>query len=188
MTKTPTPAQPDLAILAGVPAGVRAYLSQLARHGGWKVADGDEARLAVRVDNGEIIFARQGMETKMTLPLRASKILSFLQSVQRGAGSLPDKISIGAYTLMPQDYLIVDPEGLAIRLTEKETAILVFLARAGGRPVTRQALLDEVWAYAEGVETHTLETHIYRLRQKIEENPASPVCLLTLEDGYALKL
>ena len=59
-----------------------------------------------------------------------------------------------------------------IRLTEKETSILKYLYRAGDRPVGRDTLLGEVWGYNAGVTTHTLETHIYRLRQKIERDPS----------------
>ena len=71
-----------------------------------------------------------------------------------------------------------------IRLTEKETEILVVLHENTNQSVSRDTLLKAVWGYVDGVETHTLETHIYRLRQKIEENPASPVFLLTTDDGY----
>jgi len=75
-----------------------------------------------------------------------------------------------------------------IRLTEKEVALLVLLHKAQGESVSRQAILDEVWKYAIGVETHTLETHIYRLRQKIEDDPANPKTLQTNDSGYFLAL
>ena len=73
-----------------------------------------------------------------------------------------------------------------IRLTEKERDILMILIEAGGRPISRTDLLDRVWAYVDGVETHTLETHIYRLRQKIESDPTRPTLILTDEDGYRI--
>jgi DNA-binding response OmpR family regulator len=73
-----------------------------------------------------------------------------------------------------------------IRLTEKEAAILKFLYRAGTKPVGRQVLLNEVWGYNAAVTTHTLETHIYRLRQKIEPDPTSARLLLTEGGGYRL--
>jgi DNA-binding response OmpR family regulator len=69
---------------------------------------------------------------------------------------------------------------------EKETAILRFLYRAGLRPISREVLLQEVWGYNSGVTTHTLETHIYRLRQKIEKDAASPEILVTEAGGYKL--
>ena len=73
-----------------------------------------------------------------------------------------------------------------VRLTEKETAILRFLYRAGQLPVSRETLLQEVWGYNSGVTTHTLETHIYRLRQKIEKDAANPEILVTEAGGYKL--
>lgn len=73
-----------------------------------------------------------------------------------------------------------------VRLTEKEKDILVILQEYAGETVTREILLQEIWGYVDGVETHTLETHIYRLRQKIEEDPAAPVILLTTDAGYKL--
>jgi len=83
--------------------------------------------------------------------------------------------------------LLLEPSrNRKIRLTDKESAILKFLHRAGGRPVARQILLNEVWGYNSAVTTHTLETHIYRLRQKIEPNPSQARLLLTENGGYRL--
>lgn len=74
----------------------------------------------------------------------------------------------------------------SVRLTEKEIEILTYLYKHNARIVQKQELLTAVWAYAENVETHTLETHIYRLRQKIEADPSSPKYLVTEENGYRL--
>jgi DNA-binding response OmpR family regulator len=73
-----------------------------------------------------------------------------------------------------------------VRLTEKETAILKYLYRSGHKVVSRGVLLDEVWGYNAGVNTHTLETHIYRLRQKIERDPSHAEILITESGGYRL--
>jgi DNA-binding response OmpR family regulator len=73
-----------------------------------------------------------------------------------------------------------------IRLTEKEAAILKYLYRAGQKPVSRETLLGEVWGYNAGVTTHTLETHVYRLRQKIEKDPSKAQILVTDQGGYRL--
>ena len=81
---------------------------------------------------------------------------------------------------------MIDDKDKKIRLTEKETAILKYLFRAGQKVVTRDVLLHEVWGYNAGVTTHTLETHIYRLRQKIERDPASAEILITDTGGYKL--
>ena len=75
---------------------------------------------------------------------------------------------------------------LFCRLTEKETSILKFLYRSGATVVGRDTLLGEVWGYNAGVTTHTLETHVYRLRQKIEDDPSNAELLVTEPGGYRL--
>jgi DNA-binding response OmpR family regulator len=82
--------------------------------------------------------------------------------------------------------VLVDPSEKKVRLTEKETAILKYLYRAGQKVVGRDVLLHEVWGYNAGVTTHTLETHIYRLRQKIERDPSNAELLVTETGGYKL--
>ncbi|MEM7196991.1 MAG: response regulator transcription factor [Pseudomonadota bacterium] len=78
--------------------------------------------------------------------------------------------------------------GRRIKLTEKETEIIRYLMRAGGKPIGRKELLGDVWGYNAEVTTHTLETHIYRLRQKIEENPGSASLIVTTPEGYCLNM
>ncbi|HLY07038.1 MAG TPA: response regulator transcription factor [Rhizomicrobium sp.] len=92
---------------------------------------------------------------------------------------------IGPYTFRPSAKLLLDPKGKKIRLTEKETNILKHLHRSG-RTVARETLLHEVWGYNPAVTTHTLETHIYRLRQKIENDPGAAQILVTESGGYRL--
>ncbi|HEY1711015.1 MAG TPA: response regulator transcription factor [Rhizomicrobium sp.] len=92
---------------------------------------------------------------------------------------------IGPYTFRPSAKVLVEPAGKKIRLTEKETNILKFLYRAG-ETVPRETLLHEVWGYNPAVTTHTLETHIYRLRQKIEASPGLAQILVTESGGYRL--
>jgi len=92
---------------------------------------------------------------------------------------------IGPYTFRPSAKLLLDPKGRKIRLTEKETNILKHLHRSG-QTVARETLLHEVWGYNPAVTTHTLETHIYRLRQKIEHNPGAAQILVTESGGYRL--
>jgi DNA-binding response OmpR family regulator len=82
--------------------------------------------------------------------------------------------------------VLVNEKGSKLRLTEKETAILRYLYRAGQAVVSREILLQEVWGYNASVTTHTLETHVYRLRQKIESNPSSARILITEPGGYKL--
>ena len=92
---------------------------------------------------------------------------------------------IGPYTFRPSAKMLLDPKGKKIRLTEKETNILKHLHRSG-RTVARETLLHEVWGYNPAVTTHTLETHIYRLRQKIENDPGAAQILVTESGGYRL--
>lgn len=73
-----------------------------------------------------------------------------------------------------------------ITLTERETTLLLYLARHAPHAVSRDAILRDVWRYQDGIDTHTLETHIYRLRQKIERDSTSPTTLVTAADGYVL--
>ena len=92
---------------------------------------------------------------------------------------------IGPYTFRPSAKVLIDETGKRVRLTEKETNILKFLYRSG-ETVPRETLLHEVWGYNPAVTTHTLETHIYRLRQKIEPNPGQAQILITETGGYRL--
>ena len=94
--------------------------------------------------------------------------------------------SVGPYSFRPGSKMLTAANARKVRLTEKETAILRFLYRAGQLPVSRETLLQEVWGYNSGVTTHTLETHIYRLRQKIEKDAANPEILVTEAGGYKL--
>ena len=96
-------------------------------------------------------------------------------------------LRIGPYTFQPSARLLLDEEeNRKIRLTAKETALLKFLYRAGDMVVSRDVLLGEVWGYNAAVTTHTLETHVYRLHQKIERDPNNAEILVTEPGGYRL--
>ena len=95
---------------------------------------------------------------------------------------------IGPYIFRPSSQILeIREDGKKIRLTEKETSILRYLYKAGGKAVTREELLTEVWGYNSGVTTHTLETHVYRLRQKFEPDPTVARLLITEPGGYSLQ-
>lgn len=94
---------------------------------------------------------------------------------------------IGHYMFKPGEKILTNVETEEkIRLTEKETAILKFLKRAEGATISREKMLNEVWGYNSNVTTHTLETHIYRLRQKIEMDPSNAKIILTESGGYSM--
>jgi DNA-binding response OmpR family regulator len=121
-------------------------------------------------------------------PFRLAELLARLRAQLRIFENSEDAVfTIGPYTFRPAAKLLQEPvRNRRIRLTEKEAAILKFLYRAGTKPVARQVLLNEVWGYNAAVTTHTLETHIYRLRQKIEPDPSNARLLVTEGGGYRL--
>jgi len=128
-----------------------------------------------------------GANDYVTKPFRFAALLARVRAQLRQFDQSEDAtFTIGHYTFRPSAKLLVDEKGQKVRLTEKETAILKYLYRAGEKVVTRDVLLHEVWGYNSGVTTHTLETHIYRLRQKIEKKPAEAELLVTEGGGYRL--
>ncbi|MGG5888853.1 response regulator transcription factor [Falsiroseomonas sp. HC035] len=129
-----------------------------------------------------------GANDYIAKPFRVSELMARLRAQLRVFDNSEDAVfSVGPYTFRPSAKLLLDAaRNRKIRLTEKEAAILKYLYRAGGRPVGRQILLNEVWGYNSAVTTHTLETHIYRLRQKIEPDPTNARLLVTEGGGYRL--
>jgi len=129
-----------------------------------------------------------GANDYITKPFRLNELLARLRAQLRSFESSEDAVfTIGPYVFRPAAKQLLEPlKNRRIRLTDKEAAILKFLYRAAGRPVARQVLLNEVWGYNAAVTTHTLETHVYRLRQKIEPDPAASRLLLTEGGGYRL--
>lgn len=173
-----------------------AYLAEIVRAAGFSKATGEadlglasaRAMLPEGLPMPVLRLGGQGGEgvRLMDAPARASELIALLQSMVRSEQGLPAKITIGDYELDTRDNLWTKAGEAPLRLTEKETAILAHMKAAGGKAVSRQELLEHVWSYVRDVETHTLETHIYRLRQKIEDDPSMPKILITEGDGYVL--
>lgn len=128
-----------------------------------------------------------GANDYVTKPFRMTVLLARLRAHLRQSDLSDDAIlHIGPYTFRPSAKLMTDSRGRKkVRLTEKEAAIIKFLYRAG-RVIGRDTLLGEVWGYNAGVTTHTLETHVYRLRRKIERDPSRAEILVTEPGGYRL--
>jgi DNA-binding response OmpR family regulator len=138
-------------------------------------------------DSDAILGLEAGANDYVVKPFRFAVLLARIRAHLRQHEQSEDAtFSIGHYTFRPAAKMLIDSSGGKIRLTEKETAILKYLYRAGDRIVTRDVLLSEVWGYNSGVTTHTLETHIYRLRQKIERDPSHAELLITESGGYKL--
>jgi len=129
-----------------------------------------------------------GANDSVTKPFRLGVLLAKLCVYIRQRERRDDVVfTIGPYTLQPSNNLLVcNEDEKKVRLTSKETTILKYLYQAGKKTVGRDVLLDEVWGYNAGVTTHTLETHVYRLRQKIETDPSNAEILLTEPGGYRL--
>ena len=138
-------------------------------------------------DSDTILGLESGANDYVTKPFRFAVLLARIRAQLRQHDASEDAVfAIGPYTFRPSSKVLLNSQGQKIRLTEKETAILRFLYRAGQAPVSRETLLQEVWGYNSGVTTHTLETHIYRLRQKVEKDAANPTILVTEAGGYKL--
>ena len=139
-------------------------------------------------DADEILGLDAGANDYITKPFRLNLLLARLRAQLRQHEQSEDAVFvIGPYSFRPAAKLLLNEAGnRKIRLTEKETAILKNLYRAGEKVVSRDTLLNEVWGYNAGVTTHTLETHVYRLRQKIETDPSNAELLLTEPGGYRL--
>ena len=138
-------------------------------------------------DSDEILGLESGANDYVTKPFRFSVLLARIRAALRQHDQSEDVVfTIGPYSFQPAAKLLEATDGAKVRLTDKETSILKYLYRQGPKTITREILLKEVWGYNNRVTTHTLETHIYRLRQKIERDPSNARLLVTEEGGYRL--
>jgi DNA-binding response OmpR family regulator len=139
-------------------------------------------------DSDAILGLESGANDYVTKPFRVAVLVAQLRAhLRQHEQSENAVLAIGRYTFRPSAKTLTETEsGDEVRLTEKETAILQYLYRAGARVVNRDTLLSEVWGYNSGVTTHTLETHVYRLRQKMEADLSAAVILVTEPGGYRL--
>ena len=121
-------------------------------------------------------------------PFKLGDLLARIRSQLRQHERSEDAVfAIGPYTFRPAAKSLSDDDaGKKVRLTDKEAAILKYLIRIGDQVIGRDVLLNEVWGYNSDVTTHTLETHVYRLRQKIERDPSNAELLVTEAGGYRL--
>ncbi|TPW27748.1 response regulator transcription factor [Pararhizobium mangrovi] len=138
-------------------------------------------------DSDTILGLEAGANDYVVKPFRFAVLLARIRAQLRQHEQSEDAtFTVGPYTFKPSQKLLLDEAGKKIRLTEKEAAIIRYLYRANRDVVTRTVLLEEVWGYNSGVTTHTLETHVYRLRQKIERDPSNAEILVTESGGYKI--
>lgn len=140
-------------------------------------------------DADTILGLDAGANDYVTKPFKYAVLLARIRAqLRQHEQSEEATFALGPYTFRPAQKVLVDARDKKIRLTEKETNILKYLHRAKSAVIARDVLLHEVWGYNAGVTTHTLETHIYRLRQKIEADPSNARLLVTESGGYKLAL
>jgi DNA-binding response OmpR family regulator len=138
-------------------------------------------------DSDQIHGLDAGANDYIAKPFKLPVLLARIRAQLRQHEQSEDAVfGVGPYSFRPANKILLDEAEKKIRLTEKETNILKYLYRAGNAVVPRDILLHEVWGYNAGVTTHTLETHIYRLRQKIEPDPTNARILVTEPGGYRL--
>lgn len=162
---------PEAALILSTSRTARSFLS--------------ESQWLVLLDKEDI--EEEGVRV-VVAPAHAAELALILTRMLTLHGALPPILEIGGHRIDTRENLWLRAEEAPVRLTEKELAILALLKARAPATVSRQEMLEKVWDYVDGVETHTLETHIYRLRQKIETDPGNPQILLTAEDGYRLGL
>ncbi len=135
-----------------------------------------------------ILGLDSGANDYVTKPFQLSVLLARIRAQLRQHERSEDAVfSVGPYTYRSGAKLLIDNESNEkIRLTEKESAILKFLCRSANMVISPGVLLSEVWGYNREIDTHTLQTHIYRLRQKIEHDPSNAELLVTEPGGYRL--
>src|SRR6266481_2470403 len=138
-------------------------------------------------DTDVILGFESGANDYVVKPFQFAVLLARIRAQLRQHEASEDAVfTIGHCTFNPRSKQLIDPKGCKRRLTQKETAILRYLYRAGQRPESREALLQEIWGDNPSVTTHTLETHIYRLRRKVEKDASNPSVLVTVGGAYKL--
>lgn len=143
---------------------------------------------ALDSDADAILGLDSGANDYVTKPFRIGVLLARIRThIRQHEMSEDASFAVGPYTFRPALKLLERADGRKdINLSDKENAILKHLYRAGDTSVSCETLYSEIWGYSTSLMTHTLQTHIYRLRQKIETDPSRPAILLSENGGYRL--
>jgi len=151
------------------------------------VGDAEGNCVKINVDDDKAILIVGGRQDEFQSPLKIGDVLQKIQielnnqRVKRTSAP----INIGQHVLRP-DSNILQMGADEIALTDKEFDIIIKIFQSSPKRIARDELLHAIWGYSDQIETHTLETHIYRLRQKVEKDPSNPTFLKTDDDGYYL--
>ena len=137
-------------------------------------------------DAGLVRALQGGVDDFVRKPLRGNELLVRLTSRLRSAVPAHDApLTFGRFIYHPATKVLVDLErNSRMMLAEKEGRLLKHLYSRSGQTVSRTALLHSIWGYSTASTTHTVETHVYRLRQKIEDDPGRPTVIVTERGGY----
>ena len=140
-------------------------------------------------DSGEI-SSFEGFTNSHHVIEKPFRIQFFIKKIDfvlaKISGSSDVSYRIGPFVFFPENKVIKFNDQPDIELTEKEVSILKCLLSHGEEPVDRKKLLKQVWNYNLGVTTHTLESHIYRLRQKLETDPSIPRLIISEGGGFKI--
>jgi hypothetical protein len=176
-------------LIHGLPPGLESALREKAP-ASWEITAGETPAAPPDVlltAGGLVIKTIDGVPVITLAAGETEKLTSLLRRIDQAAEQpalYAAPFRIGPYTCEPQEKILRHDNGAEISMTDRETDILIHLARRKGHPAGREILLKKVWRYQEGVDTHTLETHVYRLRQKIGQEDI----LITEEEGYRLRM
>ena len=154
-----------------------------------EVTDRDAPHLILSAKNARDTDSRRASVTTLTLPLRLGEMSDRVRYILSGRDRFARDAAIGFgdFTLNPEDGMMAHANGESLRLTDKEKLVILTLYDAEGHSMDRGDLLHLVWGYAETAETHTLETHLYRLRQKLEEKFGVKDMIVTKDGIYSLR-
>ena len=139
-------------------------------------------------DADTVLGLDAGANDYVTKPFRLGVLLARLRAhIRQHEMSEDASFTVGPYVFRPASKTLRRSDGSRdVSLSEKENAILKQLYRAGDSAVSCEALYADIWDHSASLMTHTLQTHIYRLRQKIEDNPSEPRILVSEHGGYRL--
>lgn len=189
------PARIPVVVLAQDVAEAQAFADVLTGGAAGAVcfADGENPLVALvcpsgagmAVPDGVLGVVRLGHDLEeggIAMPARMADVIAAIEGVVVAGAASGLRFERGRWVL--SGHKLSRPDGQVFMLTDTESRLLSCLFSEGD--VARSDLLQKVWGYRPGLDTHTLETHIYRLRQKIETNPASPIFVVTTDEGYSL--